>query len=161
MIGEEIIDIHFTLNFPAKIIFDFIIQAKNMPLFNGFLLIPGIKYVDSSDSIRKVGTLDKITNTDGSSHESTTDVLEPGKRYALSLRNVQMTGFKKKLANPIVGFREDWIFSENADHSTTIDRSLVIIYKKGFFNSLFITFFVRPQMLFSLLKHHQNLLKNL
>ncbi|MBC7428032.1 MAG: hypothetical protein H7336_05440 [Bacteriovorax sp.] len=161
MNSEEIICIHFTLNFPAETIFRFVIRPENMVLYTGFLLIPGIKNVHSSDSDRKMGTLDKISNTDGSSHESTTDVLEKNQRYSLTIRNIQMTGFKKKLANPILGFREDWIFSENKNRSTTIDRSLVIVYKKGLLNTLFVNFIVRPQMHFSLLKHHQNLLKNL
>ena len=157
---EEKIYIHFTMPVEPQTLFDFIIKPSNMPLYEGFLLIPGIKNVISSDVVRKVGTIDKITNSDGSSHQSRTDILESGARYSLSLSHIEMTGFKKKLANPMVALREDWIMKPEGQH-TKIERSLFLIYKKGFFNTLFVRFFIFPQMYFSLLKHHQNLLKSL
>lgn len=158
---EDKVEVYITMNFPAKMIFDFIVKPENMNLYTGFLLIPGIKKVVSSDIIRQVGTLDKITNTDNSSHESTTDVLDSNQRYSLTLRNVVVTGIKKKLANPIIGFREDWIFFENPDHSTSIARTLFIQHKEGVLNKFLVTFLIRPQIYFSLLKHHQNILKSL
>ncbi len=157
--NTEKIEIYFTLNFPAKTIFDFVIKPESMVQYTGFLLIPGIKKVVSSDTVRKSGTVDKISNTDGSSHESTTDILEANKRYSLTIRNIIVPGFKGKLANPLLGFREDWIFNENADGSTSIDRSLFILHKEGLFNRLLVTYVVRPQLYFSFLKHHQNILK--
>jgi hypothetical protein len=71
-----------------------------------------------------------------------------------------MTGLKKKLANPMVALRENWIMKPHGKN-TKIERCLVLIYKKGFLNTLFIRLFIRPQMYFSLLRHHQNLLKSL
>lgn len=161
MSHEEKVEIYFTLNFPAKTIFDFIIKPENMVLYTGFLLIPGIKNVISSDVIRKAGTVDKISNTDSGSHESTTDILDENKRYCLTIRNIFVPGFKGKLANPLLGFREDWIFNENPDGSTSIERTLFIIHKEGFLNKLLVTYVVRPQLYFSFLKHHQNILKAL
>lgn len=160
MTSEENIAIHFDLPFSAKVVFDFIIKPSNMPLYQGFLLIPGIKHVVSSDLIRKVGTIDKVHNTDSSSHESLTQILNPEAKYSLQLSNIQAVGFKKKLANPIVGFREDWIFKNHGEH-TYIERTLVVIYKKSFFNLLFIKLFICPQLHLSLLKHHKNVHKAL
>ena len=161
MTKEETINIYFTLKFPAEKIFSFIIRPESMILYTGFFMIPGIKKVKTSDVERRAGTLDKILNTDGSSHESTTDIFERNKRYSLTIKNIEVSGFKKKIASPVLGFREDWIFTENKDKSTSIKRSLVTVYQKGFLNSFIVLFLVRPQLYFSLLKHHQNLLKNL
>lgn len=158
---EEKIFVYTKMNFSAKAIFDFIIKPENMVLYTGFLLFPGIKKVDSSDKVRTQGTVDKIINTDNSSHVSTTDILIPHSRYSLTLKNIIVTGFKKKLANPILGFREDWILVENQTDLTSIERSLYIQYKEGGFNHFLVRFFIRPQLYFSLLKHHQNILKSL
>lgn len=157
MIKTSKIQIFFTLQHSAKKIFDFVIRPENMSLYSGFLLIPGIKNVISSDQIRKSGTVDKITNTDGSSHLSKTDILISNSRYSLILSDIKVPGLKGKLANPIEGFSEDWIFNDNGDGTTSIDRTLFINYKAGFFNDLFIACFVRPQLYFSFLRHHKNL----
>lgn len=157
MIKETKIDIHFSLPFSANRVFDFIIRPENMPLYQGYFLVPGIKNVVSSDSIRKVGTVDKITNTDCSSHESRTDVLDPEKRYSLTLSNIKMNGFKEKLANPLTGFKEDWIFHADGNH-VQIDRTLVIFYKEGFINEFLVNWVIKPQMELSLHRHHKNLL---
>lgn len=151
---EKFIHIHFTLPFSAKKVFDFIIRPENMPLYKGYFLVPGIKVVHSSDAIRKVGTVDKITNTDGSSHESRTDVLDDEKRYALTLSNIKIHGLKEKLANPLTGFKEDWVFKADGGH-VHIERTLVIFYKKGLINELMVRIVIYPQMVMSLHKHHQ------
>lgn len=158
---EDKVEIYASMNFPVKTIYDFIIKPENMKLFSGFLLIPGIKNVISSDNVRKVGTLDKIVNTDNSSHESVTDILEINQRYCLTLRNIEVSGLKKKLATPIIGFREEWIFQDNLDQSSRIARTLFIQHKTGVWNKFLVTFLIRPQIYFSLLIHHQNILKSL
>ena len=158
MIKETKIDIHFSLPHSAKKVFDFIIRPENMPLYQGYFLVPGIKNVVSSDSIRKVGTIDKITNTDNSSHESRTDILDPEKRYSLTLSNIKINGFKEKLANPLTGFKEDWIFHADGNH-VQIDRTLVIFYNDGFINEFLVNWVIKPQMELSLHRHHRNLFK--
>lgn len=160
MMKETSIHIHFKLPFSAKKVFDFIVRPENMPLYQGYFLVPGIKVVNSSDAVRKVGTVDKITNTDNSSHESRTDVLEAEKRYALTLSNIKMNGFKEKLANPLTGFKEDWVFHADGNH-VQIDRTLVIFYKPGLLNELMVKWVIYPQMEMSLHRHHKNVLQAL
>ncbi len=157
---ETKIDIHFSLPFSAKKVFDFIVLPENMPLYQGYFLVPGIKNVVSSDPVRKVGTVDKITNTDNSSHESRTDILEDAKRYSLTLSNFKMNGFKEKLANPLTGFKEDWIFHADGNH-VHIDRTLVIFHKEGLVNELMVKWVIYPQMVASLHRHHKNLLNSI
>lgn len=154
---EEKICIKFSLPFDAKKIFNFIILPKNMELYQGYGILPGIKNVDSSDPIRKTGTLDKVFNTDGSTHESVTDILLPGERYKLTLGNIQAVGYKKYLANPVIGFSEDWVFHAHGVH-THIERSLVIIYRPGFWNKIMVKYLAVPQLKKSFHRHHSNLL---
>ncbi len=156
MKAEEKIVVNFSLPFSARKIFDFIILPKNMELYQGFGILPGIKSVSSSDAIRKVGTLDKVQNTDGSSHESVTDILLPGERYGLTLGNIQAVGYKKKLANPIIGFNEDWVFHSHGDH-THIERSLVVKYEPGLWNKIIVKYIACPQLKQSFHRHHANL----
>lgn len=153
---EEKIVVNFSLPFSAEKIFDFIILPKNMELYQGYGILPGIKRVHSSDAIRKVGTLDRVENTDGSSHESITDVLERGKHYKLSLGNIKAVGYKKKIANPVVGFTEDWVFHAHENH-THIERSLIVYYQPGFLNKLMVKYLAAPQLLQSFRRHHANL----
>lgn len=157
MSKETQIDIHFSLPFSAKRVFDFIILPKNMPLYEGYGLVPGIKNVRSSDAVRREGTIDFITNTDGSSHQSKTDFLEAEKRYALTLSHIKIPGLKEKLGNPLMGFLEDWIFRGEGE-KVHIERTLVIIYREGIFNHWLVHFLIKPQMRKSLLRHHENLL---
>ncbi len=157
---EEKIVVNFSLPFSAEKIFDFIILPKNMELYQGYGILPGIKVVYSSDATRKVGTLDRVQNTDGSSHESVTDVLERGKHYKLSLGNIQAVGYKKKIANPIVGFTEDWFFDPHGDH-THIERTLVVHYRPGFFNWLMVKYLAAWQLKKSFHRHHRALIEAL
>lgn len=157
---EEKIVVNFSLPFNAKKIFDFIILPKNMELYQGYGILPGIKTVESSDAVRKVGTIDRVQNTDGSSHESVTDILLPGERYKLTLGNIQAVGYKKKIANPVVGFSEDWIFHAHDDH-THIERTLVVYYQPGFLNKLMVKYLAAPQLKQSFHRHHSNLRKAL
>lgn len=146
----------FTLPVECSELFAFIGRAENMVLYTGCFFIPGIKKSTSSDSERKVGTLDAICNTDGSSHDARTVVFDKDARYSTYLDNFRMIGFKSKLANPIVAFKEDWIYTRQGS-STHIERSIDIIYKKGLFNSLLVKYFIYPQLYFSFLKHRQNI----
>lgn len=150
------LSMNFSLPIETSTLFEFVARCENMVLYTGYFLIPGIKYVVSSDVVRKVGTLDSVFNTDGSSHDSRTLILDHGVRYSLYLDNFQVKGLKAKLATPIVAFKEDWIFSPQGQ-STQLKRSLVIDYKKGFFNTLLVKYFIYPQLYFSFLKHHQNI----
>lgn len=147
---------NFSLPIEANTLFTFVADSENMILYTGYFLVPGIKYVVSSDIVRKVGTLDNVFNTDGSSHDARTMIFDYGARYSLYLDNFKLKGFKTKLATPIVAFKEDWIFSPQGQ-STQIKRSLVIEYKKGLFNTLLVKYFIYPQLYFSFLKHHQNI----
>lgn len=149
---------NFTLPVEAKELFTFISLPENMVLYTGFFLIPGIKNVISSDHVRRVGTIDTVFNNDGSSHKSQTQVFDFGQRYSLELGSIKMTGFKAKLATPIIGFKEDWILTSKGN-TTSIKRSIEIIYKKGLMNDLFVKYFVCPQLYFSFVKHHQNIAK--
>lgn len=155
---ETSLVMNFTLPIEAKTLFTFVAKSENMVLYTGCFLIPGIKNVVSSDKVRKVGTVDAVFNTDGSSHDARTVILDHGIRYSLYLDNFQMVGFKAKLATPIVAFKEDWILT-TAGESTQVKRSIDIVYKKGFINTLFVKYFVYPQLYFSFLKHHQNIVK--
>lgn len=151
---------NFTLPVECSELFAFIARAENMVLYTGCFLIPGIKKSVSSDSVRKVGTTDVISNTDGSSHDARTVVFEKDIRYSTYLDNFRMIGFKAKLATPIVAFKEDWIYTRQ-ETSTHIERSIEVVYKKGLFNSLFVKYFIYPQLYFSFLKHHQNIARAL
>lgn len=149
---------NFTLPIEAKTLFTFVARPENMVLYTGCFLIPGIKNVVSSDKIRKVGTLDAVTNSDGSSHDARTVILDFGAHYSLYLDNFKMTGLKSKLATPIMAFKEDWILTSEGE-STHVKRSIDIVYKKGIINTLFVKYFIYPQLYFSFLKHHQNIAK--
>lgn len=146
----------FTLPVECSKLFAFIGRAENMVLYTGCFLIPGIKKSTSSDSERKVGTRDAISNTDGSTHDARTVIYDKDVRYSTYLDNFQMIGFKSKLATPIVAFKEDWIYTPQGS-STHIERSIDIVYKKGLFNSLLVKYFIYPQLYISFLKHHQNI----
>lgn len=154
---EEKIVVHFSLPFNAEKIFDFIILPKNMELYQGYGILPGIKTVHSSDGIRKVGTLDKVYNTDGSTHESVTSVLERARHYKLILGNVQAVGYKKKIANPVIGFIEDWVFHPYGNQ-THIERTLIVQYHSGFFNQLMVKYLASWQLKKSFQRHHAALL---
>ena len=149
---------NFTLPVEAKELFTFLALPENMILYTGFLLVPGIKNVVSSDAVRKVGTIDNVFNNDGSSHDSQTVVFDFGQRYSLELGNIKMSGLKSKLVTPIIGFKEDWILTPMGN-TTAVKRSIDIIYKKGLFNDLFVKCFVTPQLYLSFVKHHQNIAK--
>lgn len=148
--------VNFSLPVECNKLFDFVGRAENMALYTGCFLIPGIKKSITSDSVRKVGTTDAITNTDGSSHNARTLVYDKDVRYSTYIDNLHMIGFKSKLASPIIAFREDWTFTREGA-VTHVERSIDIIYKKGFFNTLFVKCFIYPQLYFSFLKHHQNI----
>lgn len=149
---------NFTLPIEAKELFTFVARPENMVLYTGCFLVPGIKNVVSSDSVRKVGTVDAVSNTDGSSHDARTVILDFGSRYSLYLDNFKMIGFKSKLATPIIAFKEDWILTPDGQ-ATHVKRSIDIVYKKGLINTLFVKYFIYPQLYFSFLKHHQNIVK--
>lgn len=152
------LSMNFTLPIEAKALFAFVARPENMVLYTGCFLVPGIKNVVSSDSVRKVGTVDVVTNTDGSSHDARTVILDFANRYTLYLDNFQMTGIKSKLATPIIAFKEDWILSPKGD-STEVMRSIDIVFEKGFVNSLLVKYFIYPQLYISFLKHHSNITK--
>lgn len=155
---ETSFTMNFTLPIEAKELFAFVARPENMVLYTGCFLVPGIKNVVSSDSVRKVGTIDAVSNTDGSSHDARTVILDFAKQYSLYLDNFQMTGYKAKLATPIIAFKEDWILTPDGQ-STHVKRSIDIVYKKGLLNTLFVKYFITPQLYFSFLKHHQNIVK--
>lgn len=155
---ETSLIMNFTLPIEARELFTFVARSENMVLYTGCFLIPGIKNVISSDRVRKVGTLDAVANTDGSTHDARTVVLDFGSQYSLYLDNFRMTGFKSKLATPIIAFKEDWILTPDGQ-LTHIKRSIDIVYKKGLINTLFVKCFIYPQLYFSFLKHHQNIVK--
>jgi len=155
---ETTLSMNFTLPIEAKALFTFVARPENMVLYTGCFLVPGIKNVVSSDSVRRVGTIDAVTNTDGSSHDARTVIFDFANRYSLYLDNFQMTGWKSKLATPIIAFKEDWILTPKGD-STEVMRSIDIVYKKGFINSLLVKYFIYPQLYISFLKHHSNIIK--
>lgn len=148
--------IKFTLLVECSELFAFVGRAENMVLYTGCFLIPGIKKSISSDSERKVGTTDAISNTDGSFHDARTVYYEKDVRYSTYIDNFRMTGLKSKLVTPIVAFKEDWVYGPQGT-STHIERSIDVIYKKGLLNSLLVKYFIYPQLYFSFLKHHQNI----
>lgn len=155
---ETSLVMNFTLPIEANALFTFVANSENMVLYTGCFLVPGIKHVVSSDSVRKVGTVDAVANTDGSSHDARTVIFDYGRRYSLYLDNFKLTGYKSKLATPIIAFKEDWILTPKGD-STQINRSIDIVYKKSFLNNLLVKYFIYPQLYFSFLKHHQNIAK--
>jgi len=153
-------DIKFKVS--AETVFDFIIKPTNMPLYTGFFLAPGIQSVRSSDSIRKVGTIDYILNTDGSSHQSKTIELVRGKTYDLVIFNIETKGWKKIFDFILEGFEEKWSFNNSNDSSfCMIHRKLVIKFKLPLL-------FIFPSVIFvywvfknALHNHHLNLESNL
>lgn len=153
---QHTIVIDFSLPASSEQVFDFVILPENMPLFRGFLLIPGIKKVHSSHSSRSVGCVDSIINTDGSSHSSVTLVLEKNRNYELKIGKIMPVGWKKSLANPLEGFTESWVFEER-NQQAYIRRRLSVIYHGGVFNALLVRTFIIPQLYFSLLIHHREL----
>lgn len=138
-------------------LFNFIVLTKNMPLFEGFGMVPGIKNVVTSHENRKVGTIDKIYNEDGSSHQSVTEVLVPGKRYQLSLSQIELSGLKKKFATPIISMKEDWIISDIENYSL-VERSLTIIHSAGFLKQCLVRYIIIPQLRMAFYKHHKNII---
>lgn len=143
----------FSLPVKVEKLFNFVADFNNMPLYEGCFLVPGISYVKSSDVVRKVGTLDSVTNTDGSSHDARTVIFDRNLRYSLYLDNFKLTGIKSKLATPIVAFKEDWLYTDQGN-STAIERSITVVYKDGLFNDLFVKLFLYPQLYISFLNHH-------
>jgi hypothetical protein len=159
-LAQEKIVMNFSMPFRANKLYEFIILPANMSLYEGKFLIPGIKNVVSSDPMRKVGTVDKVYNTDGSSHQTLTKTLIPGDKYSLLLDHITMSGYKKCLATPITSFVEEWSFHQGNGDECQIQRSLLINYQTGFFNHLFIKYFIIPQLTASFKKHHSNLIRS-
>lgn len=159
--AESIIEINFELPFSCQTVFDFIILPTSMPLYKGFLLFPAIKYVQSSDTVRSVGTRDLIFNTDGSTHSSVTTKLIRPSQYLLEIGDIKLVGWKKILAGLIIGFKEDWTLSESSSRKTFINRKLVIIHRSDWWVNFLIIPFIKPQLKASLDLHHRRIKKAL
>ena len=157
---EENIDIYFDMPLPPKELFDFIIKPSSMTLYKGFMLIPGIKTVDSSDVIRKAGTRDSITNADGSSHSSLTIELVSPSIYNLEIGQIRAVGYKKLLAPVLSGFKEQWTINPSTDGKfSKVHRRLVVLRANNLLSKLIVRFALGPQLKQSLLIHHKNIIK--
>ena len=162
LIAEESIDLHFEMPYSREKLFQFIILPTSMPLYTGFMLIPGIVRVDSSDNIRRIGTRDHIFNNDHSTHSSVTlDLIAPS-RYVLHIDEIKAVGYKKIFSSLLLGFKEDWSMeSIENNQKTKVHRRLVILHARPWWAKLLIVLFIKPQLKQSLLIHHKNICKTL
>ena len=157
---EESIDIHFEIQMYPVDLFNFIIKPSSMTLYTGFMLIPGIISVNSSDVIRKTGTRDTITNDDGSTHSSLTIELISPSIYNLEIDQISAVGYKKILAPVLIGFKEQWSILPSFDgRSSKVHRRLVILRTNHFLSKLIVKFSLAPMLKISLMIHHKNIIK--
>ncbi|MGZ3772699.1 MAG: hypothetical protein ACXVCY_07540 [Pseudobdellovibrionaceae bacterium] len=156
---EKVIQITFEIPASIENVFDFVAKSQNMTLYKGYGLIPGISKVESSSIPRTQGTIDQITNTDGSSHLSTTVLFVVPCKYYVAISDIRISGIKSKLGQAILGFHEEWNYTSIHPQRTKIERSLRVLHKKGIFYELLINLVILPQLKKSLVLHHNEILQ--
>lgn len=70
---------------PATAVFDTIADTTTWHTFTGFGPLPGIACAEPSDTPLRVGSVVRVTNTDGSVHHERVTAFERGGRYTVEL----------------------------------------------------------------------------
>ncbi len=144
------------INFPCsrEKLFNFVADPKNMTLYKGFGLLPGISSVQSTPAPRIQGTIDLILNTDRSTHKSKTSVFDVPNRYFVEISNIQVPGLKGQLSRAIVQLAEEWNFASVNDANTKVIRRLLVFHKSGWLHEAMVTLLLLPQLKLALHRHH-------
>jgi len=101
-----------------------ILDVAKWPEFKGYAFLPGIKNAEfEGQTPGIVGSLIRVTNTDGSSHVEEIIEWQPGQRLTLMMKD-----FSPPLSRLATHFEETWEF-ERVGNETKVTRSFELIAK--------------------------------
>lgn len=138
------------LRMPARDAFDLVTSVEGMLLFRGFGAVPGIVRVSSSPGPRGVGTTDRVTSSDGTSHEEA--VTEHAPAHAYALRIGPFSSPLGRLASHMV---ERWTFTDAPDGVRV--RRVFSLHATSWLARVALSLLVAPQLRAAMRRHHSAL----